>query len=500
MILKNAIMGWSAKAVNFAAAIIATPIFISYLGQASYGVWLLLMNIWVLMALFDMGVFLAFVRFIADDFSADDRQSALATTANSLSLYSLLGLLVLALYFVLILTVDRLLNIPPELHEAARWALVPLGVTSALGLPSRTFEGILFAREKIYMLNWVRIAAAVLRVLLIVAFLDQGWGLMGIALGHSAATLVEYMTINWFGWREMPYKGWLRLGWDRPLMRRLVSYAGDIMFAVAAGKARLQAPSLMLGALSSAVAVAIFGVGLRLLNQAMDLVSAVVTSAQPRFSSLESAHDYDAWRAIFMRTSFYTSYIAGYLCLGILLLAKPFIHVWLGPDFAVSAEVAMILAIPFGLYMALYPCEAVLVSLRTQRSLGWLCLGELAVLLLTGWLSFSRWGALGAAWSLAASLVILRPWWLSFYVCRRLDMSWSGFWLGTVGRSWLSQALAGLPLFFLLKDWPSQSWPLFLAAGLLLSLASGLSFWLVGLDCEERAFWLGKLRRKRATD
>lgn len=500
MILKNAIMGWSAKAVNFAAAIIATPIFISYLGQANYGVWLLLMNVWVLMALFDMGVFLAFSRFIADDFAAEDRKSALATTANSLSLYALLGLLVLAIYFILILTADRLLNIPPELHDAVCWALVPLGVTSALGLPSRTFEGILFAREKIYLLNWVHIAAAIVRVFLIVGFLSRGWGLMGIALGHSLATLAEYMTINWFGWREMPYKGWLRLGWERPLARRLMSYAGDIMFAVAAGKARMQAPSLMLGALSNPVAVAIFGVGLRLLNQAMDLVSAVVTSAQPRFSSLESAHDYDAWRAIFKRTTFYTAFISGYLSLGILLLAKPFIQVWLGPNFAISADVAIILAIPFGLYMALYPCEAVLVSLRTQRNLGWLCLGELAVLLLAGWFSFSSWGAMGAAWSLAASLVVLRPWWLSFYVCRRLEISWPDFWLRIVGKAWFSQALAGLPLFFLLKSWPAQSWPHFLAAGMLLSLFCALSFWLVGLDRKERTFWLSKLRKEPLGD
>lgn len=498
MILKNAIMGWSAKAVNFAAAIIATPIFISYLGQASYGVWLLLMNIWVLMALFDMGVFLAFVRFIADDFSSGDRKSTIATTANTLSIYLLLALLVLALYFVFILTADSLLNIPPELHDAVRWALLPLGVTSALGLPSRTFEGILFAREKIYLLNWVRIASAVLRVLLIVAFLHQGWGLVGIAVGHSLATLAEYMAINWFGWREMPYKGWLRLGWQPTLMRRLMSYAGDIMFAVAAGKARMQAPTLLLGALSNAVAVAIFGVGLRLMNQAMDLVSAVSTSAQPRFSSLESAGDYEAWRAIFTRTVFYTAYIAGYLCLGVLLLAKPFIHLWLGPDFAASAEVAIILAIPFGLYMALLPCEAVLVSLRSQRNLGWLCLAELAVLLLAGWFSFSRWGAMGAAWSLAASLVILRPWWLSLYVCRRLGISWPGFLLRTVGRTWLTQGLAGLPLFFMLSSWPGKGWLHFLAAGLILSLASGFSFWLVGLDNKERVFWLNKLRGKPA--
>ncbi|MFH2125244.1 MAG: hypothetical protein ABIK12_01935, partial [Pseudomonadota bacterium] len=450
MILKNAVMGWAAKAVNFAAAIIATPIFISYLGQSSYGVWLLLMNIWVLMALFDMGVFLAFVRFIADDFAAGDRKSALATTANSLSLYSLLSLLVLALFLGLVFSANQMLNIPPDLHESVSWALVPLGVTSALGLPSRTFEGILFAREKIYLLNWVRIVASVLRVFLIVAFLAKGWGLVGIAMGHSLATLAEFMTINWCGWREMPYKGWLRLGWEWPLMRKLVSYAGDIMFAVAAGKARMQAPTLMLGALSNAVTVALFGVGLRLLNHAMDLISAVVTSAQPRFSSLESAGDYTAWRAIFQRTTFYASFLSGYLSLGILLLAKPFIHVWLGPDFATSADVAIILAIPFGLYMALYPCEAVLMSLRTQRNLGWLCLGELIFLIIAGWFSFSRWGAIGAAWSLAASLVILRPWWLSIYVCRRLSISWPTFWLQTVGRPWLSQALASVPLVFLL--------------------------------------------------
>ncbi len=495
MILRNTVMGWATKAVNFAAAIIATPIFISYLGQASYGVWLLLMNIWVLMALFDMGVYLAFVRFIADDFAADDRQAAMATTANSLSLYSLLALVVALVYLGLIQVAGDILNIPSHLQEAVRWALIPLGVTSALGLPSRIFEGILFAREKIYLLHWVRIITAVLRVGLIIALLALDWGLMGIALGHSLATLAEYAAINWAGWREMPYPGWLRLGWQWPMVRRLMAYAGDTMFAVAAGKARLQGPSLMLGALSTPVAVAVFGVGMRLTNHALDLVSAVVTSVQPRFSLLESAGDYETWRGIFLRTSRYTAFLAGYLCLGMLLLSRPFIHLWLGPAFALSAQVAMILALPLGLYMALYPCEAVLMSLRTQRKLGWLSLAELVVLVGVGWFSFGHWGALGAAWTLAAALVAVRPWWLPLYVCRRLGLGLGDLWLRAVGRAWLSLALAAAPLYLLLGGWPAGGWFHFLGAGLLLSLACALSFWLVGLDAAERAFWLGKLRR-----
>jgi len=495
MILKNALMGWTSKAVNFLTAIIATPIFISYLGQSSYGAWLLLMNIWVLMTLFDMGVFLAFTRFIAHDLANDNRQAALATTANSFSLYLLLSLVVLLAYLIVAFTAETLLNLPPEMRADFRWALLPLGLTSALGLPSRVFEGVLFAREKLYFISWVNLSFALARVFITIWFLALGWGLMGIALAHSLTTVAEYMLINWAGWREMPYKGWVRLAWDWPLVKRLATYARDTMFAQFMGRARGQAPSLMLGALASPAAVAIFGIGLRLLNHAMDLISALVVSAQPRFSSLESAGQYETWRAIFLRTTLYTSFIAAYLCLGILLLSGPFIHLWLGPDFALSAPVAMILAVPMGLLMSLYPCESVMVSLRTQGKLGWLCLAELALLLALAWFSLARWGALGAAWSLALSLLAFRPWWLSLHVCRRLGIGWVWFWTDTVGKVWLSQALAGLPLFFLLGPWTGQSWLHFLLGGLLLSAVSGLIFWLVALDGTERRFWLVKLRR-----
>ncbi|MCB2187945.1 MAG: oligosaccharide flippase family protein [Deltaproteobacteria bacterium] len=493
MILKNTMVGWASRLLNFLVAMVSTPLLVHYLGEASFGIWLLLMNLWNFLSLLDLGLYQAFVRRAADDLAAEDQEGLAATVRTGLSLYLLVSLLTLGLYALVIPCLGCLFNIPAELLTTVQWAAVPLAVVSALYFPSRIYEGLLFARERILVFDSVGMFLGTLRLGLLWLALAGGWGLWGVALVFSLTTLGEYLIVTLLCRRHMGRAATFQAGWDRGRVRMMVSYAAGAMLNIIGLKARRQAPSLMLGALADPVALARFGVSMRLLTYSSDLVTAGSLAVQPRFSLLEAQARGEELSRLLIRANLYTGFLAGWLGVGLWFLAEPFIGLWLGPDFNLSGQMVRLMVLPLCLSMALGPCEAILYSLKRQRFTGWLSLAEVALLAGLALMLIPRWGAMGAAVSLGVCLVLLRPWLLTLYVCRSLGLGWGRFWVKGPGRAALSLAVACLPLAWLFRAWRVTGWVELMAAGVVVSLACGLAFALLGLGWEERRFWREKL-------
>lgn len=492
MIVRNTVMGWTARVVSLATSLVSVPILVHYLGKDGFGIWLLLMNIWIMVGLFDLGIYQAYVRYVAHDFAAGDADDLAATNASCLSLYLIVSGLVLVVYAGVAYFADSLFSIPGDMTSLVRWALLPLAISSAASFPARVFEGLLFAQEKMYLYIAVGIPLNLARLGLIIAVLEMGWGLLGVSLAYLAGSLAEYLIVARISLRHLPSGRWLRPGWHGQRVRQVIKYAADTMLLIVGNKARARTPTLMLGILSHPVAVAKFGVGMRLISQSVEQVTASVVAAQPRFSLLESAEQMDALRALFLRSCFYTGLIAGFLAVGMVFLAGPFIRLWLGPEFSESVTVVRILLLPMTLFAALGPCEAILYSLKRQRITGLVSLAEVVVMVVVFYFVLARGGASGAALGLGLGLLCLRPWLLPTYVCRKIQLPLWTFWLKGIGRAWLILALAVLPLLPLFALWRIGNWPELVAAGVVLSLVC-LGFILVGIGAQERAYWQSKL-------
>ncbi|MEW5913778.1 MAG: oligosaccharide flippase family protein [Thermodesulfobacteriota bacterium] len=496
MIVGNTVVGWAGRAVSLATSLVSVPILVHYLGKDGFGVWLLLMNVWIMAGLFDLGIYQAYVRYVADDFASGDPQDLAATNASCLSLYLIISALVLAVYAVVAYYADAMFSIPPESTSLVRWALLPLAISSAASFPARIFEGLLFAQEKIYVYTAVGIPLNLGRLGLIIAALELGWGLIGVSLTFLVGSLAEYIIVAWLSLRRLPARGWLRPGWRGERIKQIVRYAADTMLLIVGNRVRARTPTLLMGILSNPVAVAKFGVGNRLMSQSVEQVTASVVAAQPRFSLLESAEEMDKLRELFLRTCFYTGLIAGFLAVGIVFLAKPFIYLWLGPEFDESVTVVHILVLPMTLFAALGPCEALLYSLKKQRITGLVSLAEVAVMVLVYYLILARMGASGAALGLGLALVCLRPWLLPTYICRRIGLPLWAFWLKGIGRAWLILGLAALALWPLFTYWHLGSWVALVAGGVVQCLVC-VGFIAAGIGAEERSYWLGKLTTLR---
>src|SRR5256885_13533361 len=183
--------------------------------SAASGVWVLIFSITGYYGLFDLGIRSSIVRYVSK-FSATDNKEEIAKLINtSLFSYSCIGALCMLVTIVGCLYVDRLFRIPPEFHSTARWLLLMVGASVALGFPLGVSGGMLEGLQKFYVNNWTSIASTLLRAALIVVVLQRGHGLLAVALITVSLPLLISIVRTAIAFRILPV----------PLRRRYVNSA-----------------------------------------------------------------------------------------------------------------------------------------------------------------------------------------------------------------------------------------------------------------------------------
>src|SRR5258708_1601227 len=143
-IVKNISSSWFSLGINIVTGIFLSPFIVHHLGDTAFGVWVLIFSVTGYYGLFDLGIRSSVVRYVSK-FAATSEDEELAKVVNtSLFSYSCIGLASLIVTFLLCLNVSHVFaKIPPEMLPTARWLLLMVGASVALGLPLVAFGGFL---------------------------------------------------------------------------------------------------------------------------------------------------------------------------------------------------------------------------------------------------------------------------------------------------------------------------------------------------------------------
>src|SRR5215471_11393753 len=142
-IIKNVSSNWMALGSNVLVGIFLSPYILHRLGDAAFGIWVLIFSITGYYGLFDLGIRSSIIRYVSK-YTATNETEKLARHINtSLFTYAMTGLLAMSVTLVLAALIDHIFRVPPEFHQQARWLMLMVGASVALGFPLGVFGGIL---------------------------------------------------------------------------------------------------------------------------------------------------------------------------------------------------------------------------------------------------------------------------------------------------------------------------------------------------------------------
>ena len=396
-VLFSTVSNYAGKIVALAVGFFLTPFVLHRLGPAAYGLWVLVGSVVAYGALLDFGISSAITKYVAEYHArgaAKDMQSLVAT---GLLLYSGLGVLALLLSIVLAAIFPLIFSVPPGQHTTAVRLVLLSGVALGISIPCSTPMAVLRGLQRFDLINLINSSATVLYGLTTVAVLTLGGGLLGmVAISIPLTLLVQIPTI-WIIHRIAPE---VRFGWrgaELRLVRTVASFSGALFVINVSSQIQTETDEIVIGAMMAVASVTPYAIARRLSQMPQILTDQFMKVLLPLASQLHAEQDHGRLRALYLASTRLTLVFYLPLACGIVFLARPFLAVWVGAQYADYSYLAILLVAASLLDTSQWPAGSVLQGMAKHRWLAVMSFGSAIANVTLSVLLIKPLGLLGVA-------------------------------------------------------------------------------------------------------
>jgi O-antigen/teichoic acid export membrane protein len=427
--LRNIAGTWLGIGADAVTGFLLTRIVLHAVGDASFGLWVLVSGLLGYYGLLDLGTRNAVIRFVARHNAQKDYDSLSSVVSTALATYFAIGVavLVLALVFAWRLQDIFAFQSAQDLADGKRLVLI-LGAGAAIGFPLSAFGGVLEGMQQFVRIGVVQATATITRAFVVVLFLRLGYGIVAVGAITVLFNVVAGLVNAWYVLRHMPHVRLAFVGVRRETLVTLAGFGVVTFWVSIANRMRFESDSLVIGNLIGLQMVAVFAIGAKVLAYSTELVAAMASVFTPILSHADALGDRDLLIRMTYTGNYYASLLAFPITVVLLFFGKLMIALWVGPQYTLSYTVLAIIAIPMAMYVSQSGSTRMLYGRGLHKSLAKLLFFEGAANLVLSVLLARRFGIVGVAWGtaiplLATSLVALP--WLS---CRALGTSMGSYW------------------------------------------------------------------------
>ncbi|HLX82898.1 MAG TPA: flippase [Terriglobales bacterium] len=368
-ILKNVGSSWFALGINVIVGIFISPFILHHLGDAAFGIWVLIFSVTGYYGLFDLGIRSSIIRYVSKYTATDDREKLAQFINTALFTYTGIGVVCMVVTALLSTWVEHFFKIPPEMHAQARLLLLMVGASVSLGFPLGVFGGMLEGLQRFYILNWTSIGATLARAALIVYFLHRGYGLLTVALLTVGLPIFSSILRGVIVFRLCPMPLGLKYV-DRESFRHMAHYGGTTFLVLVASRLRFRTDELVLGAMMSTAAVTWFNIGARIVDYAQEFVSSLAQVFVPMSSQSEATGNLDRVRKIYIAGNRACAFLILPITAILIVFGKHIIRIWVGARYVPhSYPVLVVMIIPFALMLAQAASTRILFGLGKHQTM-----------------------------------------------------------------------------------------------------------------------------------
>lgn len=438
-VARGTISNYVGSFVTIAIGFLITPFILSHLGPSRFGLWALANSFVAYGSLLDFGVSAAIVKYVAQHRANREIDEESRLLASALLLAGCLGTITLGLALVASRVFPHVFDVSGDLRETAPRLVLLMGLSVGITIPCAALAAILQGLQRFEAVNALNIVGFVVYSALIVLVLLLGGGLLSMVLVNIAVTLAMIAPTLAVIRRVAPD---LRFAWgaiDRPTLRTIVSFSSSAFVIDVAGRLETKTDELVIGASLPISSVTPFALARRLSEVTQLLATRFLRVILPLASEIHAANDTAGLRALYLTSSRLT--LALSLPTGVItiLLAKPFLSLWVGDEYGRYAVLVTILTLAGMVDMSTWPVGFVFQGMGRYRWVAVVALATGLTNLILSLLLVRRFELTGVAVGTLVPTVVFGLGVTWPYAMRRLDVG-----LGVVVRSVLLPA--GLPL------------------------------------------------------
>jgi O-antigen/teichoic acid export membrane protein len=492
-VVRNVAFNFLAQVWFLLLPLVTSPYIVHHLGVDAFGVLALATAVVGYLAVLDLGMGTATIKYIADYYAVRDFPSISKVIGTSIVIYSGLGLVGTLLILGLAdLVVTRVLQVPSSLVSVTLFVFYVSSVGFLVNMPLTVFGAIPAALQRFDILVRQNIVFGTASILGQVLLLALGYSLKALVALNVVIGVIGIFVFVLISRRLLPGVSFWPT-FDRPTAKQVLSFSALKAISVLSGQIVFQLDKLLVGIFLPLASVSYYVVPLSLAQRMLGVVPNITSAVFPAVSQFRT--DRARLTDLYLRASKAVLFLVLPIGVALVVFAEKVLAFWMGTDFAREGSVALqLMAIAF-LLSSLAAVPGVFAEALGRPGIPALFAAASAIANLGLVLLFiPRWGISGPALALIINGIVLVPLFIHDVNRKLLDVRG----LALLRTSYIKPLLAAglLWLFFAgFASWPEN----LVELGVLVLVGSGLY---VGLclclgvvDAVERRMIVEHLRR-----
>ena len=424
-VLKNLNWNWAGTLGDTVVAFLLCPYLLTKLGATHYGAWVMIGSLTGYFGLLDFGIRGSVGRYVAFYRAKNDGQATSEIVMTAFALLATAGVIGALATSVVAIWAGPIMGseFGPDDLPALRWALVLAGINLGLQLPLNVSEGVLWGCQRFDQLNSVRMPLDLARGILsaVVVFFDGG--LVALSVVALALTVIGGIAKTGLAWRAEPALTF-RLGRvDRGRMKEVFSFGIWSTIRSVTTMIPTRVTPLVVGGLLGVSLVAPLSIAARLIATASAILVAATGVITPIATALHAREDHERQQDLLVEGGKYSLAAATLMLALFLLLGKPLIHLWVGPEMALAYPLLALMAIGRWVSMSQVVTRGVITAQAKHR---WLALSSMVQAIVTlglGLALLKPLGVIGVVLALAVGDAICEGLFSLTFGCKLLGIS-----------------------------------------------------------------------------
>ncbi len=311
---------------------VMTPVIIHSIGVTAYGEWAIVFAAIGLVSLSDLGFATAAIKFLAEA-AVESTERLQEVTGSLLMVYAgvtlLCGVIVAAVFGAGVMPLDQVFLL--------------LGVSTTFIMATSVHRAFLIAIGRQETVNWITILGTLLQAMLTWKLLDQGFGVLGMALAHAVSMSGQAVLFTLLASaHRFPLPSVHGLGEH---IGQIASFSVWALIANVCFMLILRVDPLLIEVLMNPEAVALFAIALKVGEQILLFNKQFSNALLPLISQRQAADQKSGRAALLIFSTRYLMVFAAPITLLLAFNAEDLLVLWIGQSVAGASLSLGILAV-----------------------------------------------------------------------------------------------------------------------------------------------------------
>ena len=344
----GALLSYADMFLGILLGMINVPIILKFVSMGDYGVYVLLGSLISVMGILDFGFAGTMVRYYTKSITLHDEEKQENTLATGAIIYAGISVITVIVGFAvypLIQTIYKVSLTAAELDLAQKMFIIMI-INFVLSISTNVYNAAITAHERFTFTYALNIIKALLNPIMVYVLLYYTENIMMVVLVHTFVNVIGVITKIYYSYFKLKVKIKLHY-FDKELFTSITAFAFFIFLNMIMDKIYWQTDNMILAAVASTSAVAVYGISSMLTRYYLNFSSNIASMFLPKITKISSqTDDMEELNGIFLKIGRIQYIIIMLILTGFIIFGKEFIILWVGTEFTNAYYFALILMIP----------------------------------------------------------------------------------------------------------------------------------------------------------